>query len=573
MPDDSRPESDRAAAAPHGGAAVGKPPGARSRLLAALARGMRGAPADDHAAEPQPDARQGPSAFAPWRREDEPISLFGEILDWMLAPLLLLWPVSVTITFLVAQSIADLPFDRALRSSVDVIASQIKSQPEGLSISLPIALDDLLHAETAGTATYMVLGLRGEYLAGDRDLPLPSDEEFRQIGRTALRTDQVRGREIRIAYGWRQMRGHADAQPVLIQVAETLERRAQLANEIVKGVIVPQFAVLPLAVLLVWFGLSRGLAPLTLLQARIRARRSDDLSPIDERAAPEELSPLVGAFNDMLDRQRQNLTVQRRFLADAAHQMKTPLAGLRTQAELAVRETDPHQLKRSLRQIASSSESAAHLVSQLLALARAEHQAADTGAFEAIDLFQLAREQVRDWVPQALARGIDLGFETSAESFHDGDDRPARDTAPIITANRTAPQRILGVPMMLRELLNNLIDNALRFTPAGTEPPGTVTVRVRTTPDAVVLEVEDSGPGIPDAERHRVFDRFYRVLGTNVDGSGLGLAIVREIVSQHDALVRIGPNPHVSAGAAGPGTRISVEFSHVVGKPPTMQIN
>ena len=562
MPDDSRPESDRTQAARLASA----PPQARSRLLAALARGSRGAAGGDTVAESQPGARKGPTAFAPWRREDEPISLFGEILDWMLAPLLLLWPMSVTITYLVAQSIANLPFDSALRSAVDVIAAQIKSRPEGLSFSLPIAIDDLLHAETADTATYMVLGLRGEYFAGDRDLPLPPDEEFAQVGHTKLRTDHLRGREIRIAYGWRQMRDHPEAQPVLIQVAETLERRSQLANEIVKGVIVPQFAVLPLAVLLVWFGLSRGLAPLTLLQARIRARRPDDMSPIDERAAPEELSPLVGAFNDMLDRQRQNLIVQRRFLADAAHQMKTPLAGLRTQAELAVRETDPHQLKRSLRQIASSSERAAHLVSQLLALARAEHQAADTGAFEAIDLVQLAREQVREWVPQALARGIDLGFETTPEKS------PAeRDAAGEVIDSRGAPLRILGVPIMLRELLNNLIDNALRYTPAGAEPPGTVTVRVRPSGDAVMLDVEDSGPGIPDAERHLVFDRFYRVLGTNVDGSGLGLAIVREIVSQHDALVRIGPNPHLAAGAA-PGTRISVEFSHVVGNPPTVEL-
>jgi two-component system sensor histidine kinase TctE len=534
---------------------------ARSRWLAALARGAR----PSNGSEPEPAAprrarRKGPTPFSPWRREDEPVSLFGEILDWMLAPLLLLWPLSVTITYLVARSAADLPFDRALISSVDVIAAQIKPDEtslDGLRFAMPVALDDLLHAETVDTVSFMVLGLRGEHFAGDRELPLPPDDNAFDIGTTRLRTDQLRGQEIRLAYGWRQVVDAPDAQPVLIQIAETMDRRHRLANEIIKGVIAPQFVVMPLTVLLVWFGLSRGLAPLTLLQARIRARRPEDVSPIDEHAAPEEMAPLVGAFNDMLDRQRQNLVTQRRFLADAAHQMKTPLAGLRTQAELAVRETDPHQLQRSLRQIASSSERAAHLVNQLLALARAEHQAADPGAFEPVDLVQLAREQVRDWVPQALARGIDLGFE---EEYSDAGDPAPR------------PQRMLGVPIMLRELLNNLIDNALRYTPAGTEPPGAVTVRVRAIRDAVLLEVEDTGPGIPEAERHLVFDRFYRVLGTNVDGSGLGLAIVREIVAQHDALVRIGANPHQPAGGATPGTQISVEFGHIVGKPPTLNL-
>lgn len=535
---------------------------ARSRWLAALARSARAATGQD-AASDRRSRRNGPTPFSPWRRENEPVSLFGEILDWMLAPLLLAWPLSVTITYLVARSAANLPFDQALASSIDVVASQVKAdetQDSGLSFAMPIAIEDLLHAHSSETVSYMVLGLRGEYFAGDRELPLPPEDDTTPVGTTRLRTDSLRGQEIHLAYGWRQIGHAAGARPVLIQIAETPERRNRLADEIIKGVIAPQFIVMPLTVLLVWFGLSRGLAPLTTLQARIRARRPDDVSAIDERAAPEEMAPLVGAFNEMLDRQRQNLATQRRFLADAAHQMKTPLAGLCTQAELAVRETDPHQLQRSLRQIASSSERAAHLVNQLLALARAEHQAADPGAFESVDLTQLAREQVRDWVPQALARDIDLGFE-------EGDD-VAVEPHPI--------PRILGVPIMLRELLNNLIDNALRYTPAATEPPGAITVRVRVARpngDSVLLEIEDTGPGIPEAERYLVFDRFYRVLGTNTDGSGLGLAIVREIVAQHDALVRISTNPHVPASAATPGTQISVEFSHVVGKPPTLRLD
>jgi two-component system sensor histidine kinase TctE len=321
----------------------------------------------------------------------------------------------------------------------------------------------------------------------------------------------------------------------LVQVAETLEKRSQLANEIIRGVIVPQFIVLPIAVVLVWFGLSRGLAPLAALQARIRAREPDDMSPIDPQAAPEEISPVVASFNELLERLSRNIQMQQRFLADAAHQMKTPLAGLRTQAELALRETDPQQLKRSLRQIATSTERATHLINQLLALARAEHQATDPARFEIVELNALARSVVQESVPDAISRRVDLGFEPAEQ-----------------------PVRIVGVPLLLRELMLNLVDNGLRYTPEG----GSVTLQIRRDGDAAFIDVEDTGPGIPEAERNRVFDRFYRILGTNVDGSGLGLAIVREIVERHEGSISIGTSPS-SKDTALPGTLISIEFAAV----------
>jgi two-component system sensor histidine kinase TctE len=328
----------------------------------------------------------------------------------------------------------------------------------------------------------------------------------------------------------------------LVQVAETTEKRSHLANEIIRGVIVPQFIVLPIAVLLVWFGLSRGLAPLTALQARIRAREPDDMSPIDPRAAPEEISPVVESFNEVLERLSRNIQMQQRFLADAAHQMKTPLAGLRTQAELALRETDPQQLKRSLQQIASSTERATHLINQLLTLARAEHQTADPARFEVVELNAIARSVVQESVPDAIARRLDIGFEPAERLV-----------------------RVVAVPLLVREMLLNLVDNALRYTPPG----GTVTVRIRQQNASAFIDVEDTGSGIPEHERQRVFDRFYRILGTNVDGSGLGLAIVREIVERHDGLLRVGANP-AAADAGLPGTLISVEFEAIVSDDPNL---
>ncbi len=493
-------------------------------------------------AAPSPPPQEESAYKNPLRAFAEQNSLFGEILDWMLAPLLLLWPMSVTLTYLVAQSIANGPFDRSLGEAVAVLSDYVTEFRGQVTLQLPIAAREVLRADSADSVYYMVLGLRGEFVAGDPDLPIPPEEETPTTGEVKYRFDQARGNDVRIAYAWREFKQNGTSRHALVQVAETLEKRSQLANEIIRGVIVPQFIVLPIAVVLVWFGLSRGLAPLAALQARIRAREPDDMSPIDPRAAPEEISPVVASFNELLERLSRNMQMQQRFLADAAHQMKTPLAGLRTQAELALRETDPQQLKRSLRQIATSTERATHLINQLLALARAEHQATDPARFEVLELNAIARAVVQECVPDAISRRVDLGLEPADQ-----------------------PVRIVGVPVLVRELMLNLVDNGLRYTPEG----GSVTLRVRQDQQYAFIEVEDTGPGIPEVERQRVFDRFYRILGTNVDGSGLGLAIVREIVERHDGLIRIASSPAGSSPAL-PGTLISVEFEAVQADDPIL---
>jgi two-component system sensor histidine kinase TctE len=284
----------------------------------------------------------------------------------------------------------------------------------------------------------------------------------------------------------------------------------------------------------VWLALSRGLSPLAELQQRIRARKPDDLSPIEAGQVPEEISPLVGSLNDLLERLSHSIEAQKRFIADAAHQMKTPLAGLRTQSELALRQTDREEIHRSLLQLAKSSESATRLVNQLLALAHAEHQGPAAKPMVPVSLNDLARDVVHDWVQTSFARKIDLGFE-----------EPEREVA------------VLGNPVTLRELLSNLIDNALRYTPS----KGTVTVRVKSDAERkqAILEVEDNGPGIPPAERGRIFERFYRVLGSGTEGSGLGLAIVREVAQQHDAEVDVFSNPHCP-DPKWPGSLFRVTF-------------
>ncbi|MCL4183049.1 MAG: sensor histidine kinase N-terminal domain-containing protein [Burkholderiaceae bacterium] len=475
------------------------------------------------------------------RREPaEQRSLLGEILDLMFAPLLLLWPLSVAVTFLVARSLADVPFDRSLVDRATMLAEHLRivaSAPR--AEPLANTASHLLHSDDGGRVFFQVLDVDGQRLAGEADFPRPGLYDFPEAGRVKLRNAALRRDDLRVAYTYVPKSGattEGSGQWMLIQVGETLERRTTLANEIIKGVIFPQFLILPLVLVLLWFGLSRGLAPLKLMQQRIRERRPDDLSPVDPREVPEEVAPLVQAFNELLLRQARSLDAQKRFIADAAHQMKTPLAGLRTQAELAMRDTDPKQLQRSLAQLVHSASRTAHLISQLLALARTENLR-DAVVLQPIDLCPLACAVASDWADQALTRRIDFGVEY-------GDDST----------------RIAGHPILLRELINNLIDNALRYTPE----QGMVTVRTRTTPDEIVLEVEDDGSGIPAPERALVFERFYRVPGAQGDGSGLGLPIVREIAVQHGAQVEIHDGIRWPAERGqGAGTRVSVHFARL----------
>jgi two-component system sensor histidine kinase TctE len=452
-------------------------------------------------------------SFGLFQREQR--SLFGEILDWMLTPLLLLWPLSLALTWFVAQGIATKPFDRALEFNLQALTQFVVMKNGQVSFELTPQARDLLRADDSDLVYYQVLDTSGALISGESDFPRPGDGETPMSGRVLVRDDLLRGDEVRVAYTW-ITRGQGTKRLVLMQVAETKGKRSTLATEIIKGVMVPQFVILPLAVLLVWMALVRGIRPLNELEQRIRARKPDDLSPIEESFVPQEVAPLVSSINDLLTRLTASLTTQRRFLADAAHQLKTPLAGLRMQAELAQRETDPAEIHGSLQQIARSSSRATHTVNQLLALARAE-TTGRTLPSARIDLARLVTGVVRDSVPRAMEHGIDLGYE--------GPDEVPEDC------------RMQGNPTLLQEMVRNLVDNAINYAGRG----GVVTARVLLDPfsGVQILQVEDNGPGIPANERELVLQPFYRALGTNVDGSGLGLAIVHEIAQQHGASVHM----------------------------------
>jgi two-component system, OmpR family, sensor histidine kinase TctE len=467
-------------------------------------------------------------------------SLLAEILDWMLTPLLLLWPVSMVLTWVVAQDVAGRPFDRALEYNVGALTQLVGYQQGRVTFNLPLPARELLRADDVDTVYYQVLGLRGELLSGERDLPLPPETDVPSTDSVRLRNDHLRGTDIKVAYTWARP-NPASERLVLVQVAETLDKRSVLATEIIKGVMIPQFVILPLAILLVWLALEQAVRPLARLERRIRARRPDDLSPLDIHEVPLEMVPVATSMNDLLARLKESMVSQKRFLADAAHQLKTPLAGLRMQAELALREgSNTDELKQSLRQIGRSSIRATHTVNQLLALARAESSGASMGQ-QNCDLARLTQEVVQECVPHALDRRLDLGYEGPAP----GD--------PGVS--------LPGHPTLLKEMVRNLVDNAIHYTPSPPERPGVVTVRVlpHASGQLLQVQVEDNGRGIPEAERDRVMQAFYRGLGEQADGSGLGLSIVHEIARQHQASVQI---DDTHPGDALPGARFTISFAH-----------
>lgn len=470
--------------------------------------------------------RRKPDRGATSKGPTQPNSLFGEILDWMLAPLLFLWPISIIITHNVADKIANEPYDLALADNVRALGRLVALYDGVVTVDFPAPPRALFRSDQDDAVYYQVALSDDVVVTGDEEITWVAPPRNLIPEQIMLRDDFVQGEEVRVAYQFLQASSGSDMELVLVQVAETRNKRSNLASRVVTGVLLPQFAIIPLAVVLVWVGLTRGIAPLNRLQSRIRRRRPTDLSPITPASVPEEVRPLIVSFNDMMARLEENLQAQQRFIADAAHQMRTPLTGLKMQTELALQETDPEQLRQSLKQIAESTDRASHLINQLLSLARAEATTEKIYAVEQVDLEAVIREVAQDLFPCALAKDIDFGVEYSGQLL-----------------------LVDGNTVLLREMIKNLIDNAIKYTPRG----GSVTARARVA-GAVIFEVEDTGVGIPESDRELVFERFYRVLGSGESGSGLGLPIVREIADLHSATVSLNANP------SGQGTLAQVVF-------------
>lgn len=312
----------------------------------------------------------------------------------------------------------------------------------------------------------------------------------------------------------------------VIQISQPLDSRIDMLEEITLHMLLPILLLMPLLLPIHWWIVKRSLHPLSTVSKTIHTRNSTSLEPLTVEHIPEEIKTLVLSLNDLLDRLKKALHAQRRFIADAAHELRTPLTAIQLQADLLQRANDPVEHGEAIIKLKKGIARSSHLITQLLTLARQEPEASIV-AFEKMNLVTLAKEVAEQYTPQANNKQIELHVQHSTEMVE-----------------------IRGNQESLRILLSNLVDNAVRFTPRD----GEVEISLSKQAGQVVLHVSDNGPGIPESERARVFDRFHRVQGTGVEGTGLGLAIVESIAKQHHASIDVGP------GLYGRGITFGIHF-------------
>jgi two-component system OmpR family sensor kinase len=310
----------------------------------------------------------------------------------------------------------------------------------------------------------------------------------------------------------------------IIQAAQPEDARWETAADIALRMLAPLAVLVPALALLAWITVRKSLAPLVHVTEQVEKRDASTMSPLDTHAVPEEIRPLLLALNRLLTRLDESISSQRRFVADAAHELRTPLTALSLQAQLVEQAQDSNERNEAIRKLRLGIGRASHLVSQLLTLARQEPDA--QRPFAHLDLAAIARRVAGEFAPLADNKRIDLGIGGNQSAFVNGDEEA------------------------LRILVGNLVDNAIRYTPEG----GKVDVTLNYEGGSVILKVEDTGPGIPIEERERIFERFHRISGNEVQGSGLGLAIVKQVVQGHGAVVEL------ETGENGIGTIFSIKF-------------
>ncbi|WP_454752536.1 sensor histidine kinase N-terminal domain-containing protein [Cupriavidus necator] len=485
-------------------------------------------------------------------------SLRVHLLRALATPLFALVLTSGSLSYWLAAHYTTQVFDRALYGVANNIAQQIHIAGPRLEQDIPMIAQTLVEAEGTDRIYWRIHGPDG--LIGGMDTWL------------GYGTGQTTLHDARLFYAWfsgRQVRavrlpvmlpspavdelgtseaGKAARGPIVVEVAELLDRRETAANEILLSVSVPLILLLLVGSLILSHVLKEELVPLQILADKLNRQTARSLAALDETQVPAEVAPLIRGLNALLARLRDALDAQRKFIADAAHQLRTPLTAVKLHADRAMEADSLEITRHALREVQTAADRAVRLSNQLLSLARAEPGLSleRLGPVEHFDLAELAFETGAEWVPQALARRIDLGFEV----------------LPGPTFTGSAPAIVRGNRLLMREALSNLIDNAVKYVPAG----GRITVRAGGEAmghrGMAVVMVEDNGPGIPPQRREEVFKRFFRGdrspepggggRAAPTAGAGLGLAIVHEIVTLHQGTIRIEDVPPVPGGVTAP---------------------
>ena len=399
------------------------------------------------------------------------------------------------VVYVVAHRAATVAYDRAMMDVSLALASQTEIINSGLYLQLPEIAEKVLLVDGYDTLYYEIFDLTGKTIASNIELPRPS-KPF-EDGKLYYDGVLKNGNSVRVA----ALRSERNGTSFTVLSAETKLKRDRLVGEILLAMLVPETLLIIVTIFMILKIVRRELGSIQPLREELVRRTHTDLSQLHLKDIPDELYPIFTEVNELLARLSKSLNANQRFIADASHQLRTPIAALQAEAEMALRSSDPDE---SLKRIVAGTRRISHLAHQLLTLSRLEPQ--QINSLKMVDLAGLSREVAESWMPQALARNIDLGFELSSA-------------------------KVMGNPIWLEELANNLIDNAIRYTPCG----GVVTVRCSGTS----WEVEDSGPGIPKEEHEKIFERFYRLDTSDVEGCGLGLSIVREIAHNHNASITI----------------------------------
>ncbi|HZR34016.1 MAG TPA: sensor histidine kinase N-terminal domain-containing protein [Nevskia sp.] len=414
---------------------------------------------------------------------------------------------------------ANTVYDGWLFDSVKSLTLVVERTDRGVTLDLPQSALRLFVWDVADTTYYRVVGTRSGFIAGRRDFP-EAPQDSRKLGDyqgATLFDSFIDGEAVRVAS--LQLPQDQFGETVTVQVAETKNKRRKLAREVLASVLLPQVVLIGAAALMLWFGIRRGLAPLGSLAERLQAQDHRRLQPLSGDDVPLEVQPLTLALNDLLARLDSAQAAQRRFVADSAHQLRTPLTSLKLNMEQALQDAEgaghpglEEGVIPVLRECARAVDRVSRLSNQLLLLARAEPDAIATTPFERLDLAALARTVGAEWVPRALQRNIDISLVVAGEAV-----------------------TVSGNPVLLSEALNNLLDNAIKYHPGG----GRISIEVGAQPRPSV-RVADDGPGIPPELREQVLKRFFRVDRSGREGSGLGLAIVQEIVRAHGGALMLG---------------------------------
>lgn len=460
------------------------------------------------------------------------ISLRRQLVLWMLLPQLVLWLAGGGLTYRLAVHYVNQAADATLSQTARTLARQIQPTPHGLLVDFPRAAQEVLEADPNDRLLYTVSSPPGRVILGNNTVPLPPrgvqartnepyfyDADMRQADSGAGEGSENGSAimTLRIAALYVTF-DDPDGRPqtMLVQVARNMAHRENLWKKILIDTLLPLSVLIVLMTIIVWAGTGAGLAPLLRLRREVEGRSAMDLTALRSDAAPQEVRSLVQALNALLASVRQNVASQKRFIADAAHQLRTPLAGLRSQTQLALRTNCDPALGPCLDLVHQSAVRGAHLVDRLLMLARAEPEAAMATEQARIEVLPFVRSLVTETVPRALRARVDLGMEESGS---------ATDAGQLV---------VMGNELLLREALLNILDNAIEYAGPGSD----ITVQVRRHAYRAVIDVVDSGPGIPDALHERVFERFVRATDKGL-GCGLGLAIVKEIALRHHGDVEL----------------------------------